>query len=125
MPPIRSDLPIVTPDPPRRSQAERYGGLFALGIAGLLVLIALVGWFGWSAWSLREVWWNVYLLNDPGRSEADRIAAAVALSRDPRVSQRQRMDLCLSRTPPDLARYLLAESLTSEAIAADPRGYAL
>ena len=39
--------------------------------------------------------------------------------------QRQLWDLALSRVPPDLARYLVAEGLTSQAVADDPRGYAL
>jgi hypothetical protein len=128
MPPDHSDLlPIITPDPepPRRSQAERFGGLFYLGIGGLVVLLALIGWFGWRVWSLRPVWQNVYILNDPSRPEIDRLNAALALARDPEFNDRQRWDLALSRIPPPLARYLLAESLTAEAIAADPSGYAL
>ncbi len=65
MPPEFPDLPIVTPDPPRRSESERYGSLFYLGVGGLAVLVVLIGWFGWSAWSLRDVWTNIYILNDP------------------------------------------------------------
>jgi hypothetical protein len=120
-------LPIITPDPapPRRSQAERFGGLFYLGIGGLAVLLALVGWFGWRLWQLRPVWERVYLLNDPSRPEAERVQAAYDLAREPEFNDRQRWDLALSRVPPPLARYLLAESLTAEAIAADPSAYAL
>ncbi len=125
MPPIHSDLPIITPDPPRRSQAQKFGGLFYLGIGGLAVLVLLIGWFGWGVWSLRHVWTRVYILNDAGRPEPERIDAALALSRDPDANQRQLWDLALSRVPPPLARYLLAEALTSEAIQADPSGYAL
>jgi hypothetical protein len=124
MPPIHSDLPIITPGPPRKTTAQKYGGLFYLGMAGLVVLIALIGWFAWGIWSLREVFCRIYLVNDPRRPESERIEAAFALSRDPRVTPRQRWDLSLSRTPPPLARYLLAESLTSEAIEADPKGFA-
>jgi hypothetical protein len=119
-------LPIVTPDPPkRRSQGERFGALFYLGIAGLVVMAALVGWFAWSAWSLRTVWANVYALHDEKRSEAERIQAAYELSRDPRVNARQLWDIALERPLPPLARYLVAEALPAEAVEADPRGYIL
>lgn len=119
------DLPIVTPDPPRKSQAEKYGGLFYLGSGGLACLVLMIAWFGYGVWSMRSVWSDIYVLNDPQRPEIDRVNAAWRLSRDPRVTQRQRWDLALSRTPPELARYLLAESLTSEATQADPRAFAL
>jgi hypothetical protein len=124
-------LPIVTPTEQERDQSrkrsrpDKYGGLFSLGIIGLVIVLALVGWFAWSAWSLRAVWRNVYLLHDRSRSEPDRVAAAYALSRDPRMNQRQYWDTCLRRPLPALARYLLAEALTGEAVTADPRGYAL
>ncbi|MBX6314606.1 MAG: hypothetical protein IRY99_17085 [Isosphaeraceae bacterium] len=126
MPPIRSDLPIINnPEPfERRTMADRYGSFYYLGLAGLVVLVGLVAWFGYQIWSLRGVWANIYVLNDPRRPEAERVNAAWALSRDPRVTPRQRWDLCLSRTPPDLGRYLLAESLTSTAVEADPSAYA-
>ncbi len=120
-------LPIVTPDPPRasgRSETEKYGSLFYLGAAGLAILIALVSWFGWQAWALRDVWASVYVLHDSSRSDADRIGAAYALSRDPRVNQRQLWDIaCCGGNLPPLARYMIAESLTAEAASADPRGY--
>ncbi|WP_406696726.1 hypothetical protein V5E97_37640 [Singulisphaera sp. Ch08] len=118
-------LPIVTPDPPRLSQREKYGSLFYVGLLGLAVLIGLVGWFVHGAWTLRDVWSNVYVLHDEGRPEVERVRAAVALSRDARVNQRQRWDICLRPPLPALARYVLAESLTAEAASADPRGYAL
>jgi hypothetical protein len=124
-------LPIVTPaereqdQARRRSGRDKYGGLFYLGVAGLAVVLTLVGWFAWSAWSLRAVWRNVYVLHDQHRSEAERVAAAYALARDPRVNQRQYWDTCLRRPLPALARYVLAEALTAEAVKADPRGYAL
>src|SRR5262249_43027053 len=63
-------LPIVTPAERERDQArrrsgrEKYGGLFYLGLAGLLVVVSLVGWFASNAWSLRAVWFNVYVLHD-------------------------------------------------------------
>jgi hypothetical protein len=119
------ELPIVTPDPPRKSQAEKYGGLLYLGAGGLLVLVAMIGWFGYGVWSMRDVWSDVYVLNDPKRPELDRVNAGWRLARNPNVTQRQRWDLAISKVPPDLARYLLAESLTSEAISADSRTYGL
>ncbi len=128
--PLRRDfpiLPIVTPDPPprSRSQAERFGALFYLGVVGLIVLLTLVGWFGWSVWTLRSIWWNVYVLHDPKRPDADRNAAAYAFSHDPAVNQRQLWDVALRKDLPPLARYVVAEGLTDEAAAADPKGYGL
>jgi hypothetical protein len=122
---IFPSLPIVTPDPPRRSERDKYGGLFYLGAIGLAILVALVGWFAWGAWSHRVVWTNIYILHDRHRPEAERVQAAYALSRDPRVNQRQYWDICLRTPLPGLARYLVAEALTAEAVSADPRGYAL
>lgn len=119
------ELPILTPDPPRKTQTEKYGALLYLGLAGLAGLVVLIAWFGQGVWSMRSVWADVYLVNDPRRAEPERVNAAWRLARDSRVTPRQRWDLALSRTPPPLARYLLAESLTSEATQADPRGYAL
>ena len=118
-------LPIVTPDPPRKSQAEKYGGLLYLGLGGLACLLVLIGWFGYGLWEMKGVWADIYVLNDVRRAEVDRLNAAWRLARDPRVTQRQRWDLAISQTPPDLARYLLAETLTSEAAEADPRAYGL
>src|SRR4051812_27063925 len=85
-------LPIVTPDPPRRSDPDKYGGLFYLGAVGLAILVALVGWFAWGAWTHRDIWTNVYVLHDQKHSERDRLQAAYALARDPRVNQRQYWD---------------------------------
>jgi hypothetical protein len=121
-------LPILSPSeipPPRLSQREKYGGLFYLGIAGLVVLIALVVIFIHGAWALRDVGAAVYILHDPRRPELDRVQAALRLSRDPRVDDAQRMAICLERELPDLARYLLAESISTDLVAADPRSYAL
>jgi hypothetical protein len=121
-------LPIIpsTPPPPApAAKADKYGSLRYLALGGLIVLVALVGYFGYGVWSMRDVWARIYVVNDARRPEADRVVAAEALARDPRVSQRQRWDLALSRTPPPLARYLLAEGLTAEAVSADPRGYAM
>ena len=121
-------LPIITveaPAPPRLTQREKYGGLFYLGLVGLIVVVALVAWFAHGVWSMRGVWNSIYVLHDEHRPPAERALAADALSRDPRVNERQRWDMCLRKPLPDLARYRLAESLSAEAARADPRGYAL
>lgn len=119
-------LPIIRVDVPQRTQAEKYGGFFYLAITGLVVLVALIGWFAFGLWSLRDAGTQIYVLNDRSRPEAQRIDAAFVLSRDPRVNQRQYWDFCVRDAGlPPLARYLIAESLTAEAAAADPRGYAL
>lgn len=119
-------LPILSPaDIPARSQREKYGGLFYLGIAGLVVLAVLVGWFSYRLWTLRDVWADVYVLHDQKREESDRLQAAFRLSRDSRVDDLERMELCLKRDLPDLARYLLAEAVSTDAVAHDPRSYAL
>lgn len=116
-------LPIVSPDPARRSLRERYGALYYLGVAGLGLMVALLGWFAWGAWTLRNVWVQVYVLHDPSRPEPDRIQAAYDLSRDARINQRQLWDVGLRKSLPPLARYVVVEALTAEAAAADPRGY--
>src|SRR5258708_14408164 len=105
--PTFPQLPIVTLDPPPKlSQTEKYGGLFYLGITGLVVVVGLVGWFAWSAWLLRDVWTNIYVLHDEKKPEVDRIRAAYALSRDTRVDPQHRWDLALLRPLPPLARSL-------------------
>jgi hypothetical protein len=135
MPPIRSDLPIITPDPPPppppapplppKTQTEKYGGLYYLGVSGLGILVLLVVWFSLSLWNLRGYLGEVYVLHDAKRSEVDRVNAALSLSRSPQANQRRYWDDALDRTLPTLARYLMGESLTAEAADADPRGYAL
>ena len=73
-------LPIINnPQAPARSQREKYGTLFYLGILGLIVLVTLVGWFGYRVWSLRDVWAKIYVLNDAREPEARRIQAAFSL----------------------------------------------
>ncbi len=99
-----SDLPIL-PDrptaPPRpKTTAEKYGGLYYLGVAGLIVVVGLLAWFGLGVWSLRAVWRNVYVLHDPERTEAERVEAAYRLSRNPDVTQRQYWDIALRKELP-------------------------
>jgi hypothetical protein len=119
-------LPIVvidSPPPPQppRTQLDKYGGLLYLGIAGLAVMALLIAWFAYSLWQLRDVWTEVYALHDSKRSSAQRIESALKLSRDPRVTDRQLMEICLHRDLPDQARYLLAEAVSTEAVARPSR----
>ena len=124
-----SDLPIITPpEPPpqpKRSAVERFGGLYYLGVAGLVVVVAMVTWFGVGVWLMRADLARIYRLHDSKETEDRRVQAAFELSKSQRVTQRQYWDMALRTSSPALARYLLAECLTTEAVAADPRGYAL
>ena len=78
-------LPILDspPLPAPRSQREKYGGLFYLGIAGLAILSrsspGSPSASGGSATSGR----TSMSLHDPKRPEAERIEAAFRLSRNP------------------------------------------
>ena len=48
-------LPIINPAvPAARTERAKYGGLFYLGIGGLVVLVVLVAWFGHGLWANRE-----------------------------------------------------------------------
>ncbi len=123
-PPNFPKLQIITVDPPRLTQREKYGGLFYLGIVGLIVVVSLVGWFSWNAWMLRDVWSNVYILHDRARSEDERIHAASALSRDNQVNAQQRWDIALRKPLPALARYIMAESWSTEILKEDPALFA-
>jgi hypothetical protein len=123
-------LPIIVidsppPPPPPRTTRDKYGGLLYLGIAGLAVMAVLIAWFAYSVWQLRDVWTEVYALHDARRPDAQRIESAKKLSRDPRVTDRQLMEICLHRDLPDQARYVLAEAVSTDAVARDPRAYAL
>jgi len=126
-PPSKSfpELPIITPDPPRLTMAEKYGGLYYLGIAGLIFSLILVGNFAYGLWASRDLWYSIVVLNNDGRSETDRIKAAWTIARHPWANDRQRSDLAFRKTLPPLARYLIAEGLTSDAIRTDPKGYAV
>jgi hypothetical protein len=125
-------LPIINPDEvpspataPARGQREKYGALFYLGISGLVVLVVLVAWFGHGLWSNRDIWADVYVLNDTKRPEGDRLEAALRLSLNRRLDDGARMEMALRKDLPPLARYLLAESVSTEPVAHDPRSYAL
>jgi hypothetical protein len=110
---------------PARSAREKYGGLFYLGIGGLAVLVVLVAWFAYGFWQLRDVWSDVYVLHDPRRTDAERASAALRLGSDRRVNDAQRMEMCLTRDLPPLARYVLAEGVSTQAVARDPRAFSL
>jgi hypothetical protein len=108
-----------------RAERAKYGGLFYLGIGGLLVLVALVAWFGYGLWTNREAFADVYVLHDSRRDLSERAQAAFRLARGGRIDDAQLMEMSLNRDLPDLARYLLAEGVSAQAVARDPRGYAL
>ena len=125
------DLPIInpglaTPPPaPPLSQREKYGGLFYLGSAGLLFMVGLLGWFGYGVWSNRDVWTDVFTVHDASRPETDRVAAAYRLAENLRFGDVQKLDVSLSKGLPELARYVLAEAVSTEAVARDPRAFGL
>ncbi|MEW4570139.1 hypothetical protein AB1L88_19920 [Tautonia sp. JC769] len=124
--PALPGLPIVTLEPwEQRSNLEKYGTFWYLALAGLVVMAGLVLWFAWGVWTLREVWRDVYVLHDPRRGTVERVNAADRLARNPRTTERQRYDIAIRNDLPDLARYLMAESLTAEAATGDPRAYAM
>lgn len=122
-----SSLPAASaaPAPRARGQGEKYGALFYLGIAGLALMIALVGWFALGVWSNRDIWADVYALNDASRPESERLDAALRLSQNRRLDDVNRIDMAMRRDLPGLARYLLAESVSTGPVARDPRGFAL
>ena len=126
-PPPRSfpELPILDPDPPRMTLREKYGGLFYLGVGGLIVSVLLVGTFFYQLYRTRDLWAAVYVLHEPQSSDPARFEAAWLIARSPDANDRQRMDFALRKDLPDLARYIIAEGLTPDAIQADPKAYAV
>ena len=119
------DLPIITPDPPRLSMAEKYGGLYYLGIIGLSFAVALVAVTSYGIYVTRDLWSAVLVLGNPARTDPDRTRAAWVIARHPAANDRQKSDLAFQKSLPPLARYVIAESMTAEAIRADPKGYAV
>ena len=122
--PAFPSLPVISPETPRRTQVEKYGGLYYVGIGGLVALVSIVAWFVWSFAATWPYWKAVYVLHDRTRPEAERVAAAYEIARDPQVAQRDRWHIALGKDLPPLARYVAAESLTAEAVTPDPAGYA-
>ena len=124
-------LPILSPaeiPPPlaRLTSARSTAGSFYVGIAGLVLLMPhgrLVRLSDSGACATSGT--DVYVLHDPQAKRVDRVQAAFRLSHDPRVNDAQRMEMCLRRDVPDLARYLLAEAVSTDAVASDPRSFAL
>ncbi len=121
--PILNPNEVPAPAAPR-GQREKYGSLFYLGIGGLLVLIGLIGWFVHGLWTNREIWSDVYTLSDPRRDDPERMNAALRLAGNPRFSDEARLGLVMRKDLPSMARYLLAESITTDLVAQDPRAYA-
>ena len=64
------------------------------------------------------------MLNDAKRPETDRLTPRCG-SPESSARRRPRMEMALRKDLPDLARYLLAESVSTELVAHDPRSYAL
>jgi hypothetical protein len=103
-----SDKP---PEAPRLSVQQKYGGLYWLGIGGLIVSVILVGWFATQLWLLRDVWREIYVLHRSELPDDRRIAAAAFLAKDPRVEPAQIQPMLFRRTLPEKARYILAAGL--------------
>jgi hypothetical protein len=119
------ELTIVTPDPPRLTLQEKYGSLLYLGIAGLVITLALVAQFVQGLWTTRDVWYAVWTLNDPSRPMAERIESAWVISRSPSANDSLRLQQALLKELPPLARYIVAEGMTSDSIRTDTKAYAL
>ena len=124
-PPKFPDLPILEPDPPRMTLREKYGALYYLGIGGLIFSVFLVGSFFYQLYQTRALWVAIYVVSDPFASDAARLEAAWAVGHSPDANDRHRLDLALRKDLPELARYMIAEGLTPEAIRSDPKEYAL
>ncbi len=119
-------LPIVNPTvSSTRTERAKYGGLFYLGVGGLCVLAILLAWFGYGLWANRRAFADVFVLHDASRPESKRAEAAFRLAHGGQLNDAQVMEMSLNRDLPDLARYVLAEGVTPQAVARDPRGYAL
>jgi len=119
-------LPIINPPiPAPRTERAKYGGLFYLGIGGLAVLVVLIAWFGYGLSANRKAFADVYVLHDGRRAVSERAQAAFRLAHGGRLADAQLMEMSLNRDLPDLVRYLLAEGVSAQAVARDPRGYAL
>ncbi len=67
----------------------------------------------------------MYRLHDATRPEAERVQTAFRLIQNSGLNDSQLMQMCLERDLPDLARYLLAEAVSTDAVAADPRSFVL
>ena len=119
------ELPVIDPGPPRLTLREKYGGLFYAGVAGLALSLGLVTNFAVELWRSRALWSAIYVLHEARRPDADRIRAAWVAAHHPSINDRQRSDIALRKDLPPLARYVMAEALTSEAIRSDPKAYAV
>lgn len=99
------------PEPARLTNLQKYGGLYWLGLAGLVTTFLLVGWFGINLWLMRGVWREIYVLHKEDFPDARRIAAARYLAESPDVQPSQIQPMLFRRPLPDEARLILAESL--------------
>ena len=116
-------LPIIDAPAPGGASGRSTGSMLYLGTAGLVVVWP---WWAGSAigfWTIRDIWARVYVLHDAKATDEARLQAAFALSRDPRVEQRQLWEMSLRRGLPELAGYILAEGIGAGLVAEDPQGY--
>jgi hypothetical protein len=122
-----SPLTILRPDeiPAPRSNAEKYGALFYLGLAGLVILLLLIGRFAYGLWSTRDLWAAIYEMNDASVAEDARVDAALRVARHPSSNSQMLREASLHRDLPPRARYVLAEAMTPDALRDGPRAYAL
>lgn len=109
------------PQQPRLTNFQKYGGLYWLGIAGLVSSLLLVGWFAVNMWLMRDVWREIYVLHNEDLPEARRIAAAEFLANAPDIEATQIQPMIFRRPLPEKARIILAESLKQADNAASAR----
>ncbi len=119
------ELPILEPDPPRMTLREKYGGLYYLGIGGLVAALFLVTTFLFDLYRTRDLWAAVYVLYENTAPIPTRYEAAWLIAHSPHSNDRHRMNFALQTDLPELARYIIAEGLTPESISYDPKAYAL
>ena len=129
-PPPRQDpkfpeLPLLDPDPPRMSLRDKYGGLYYAAIGGLIASVLLIGNFFVQFYRQSDFWFAFAIVANPQLDDGTRDHAAWTIAHSPHANDLQKYDLALRRDLPELARYILAEGLTAEAIQADPKAYAL
>src|SRR4051794_6609196 len=93
-------LPIVTPDPPRKTLREKYGGMYYLGIGGLVISLLLVANFAVGLWALRGFIAATVVLHDAARPEGERILAAWDIAHDPNGNDRMKSDMAFRKELP-------------------------
>ena len=123
--PVLGAVPATPVSTSPRTTREKYGGLFWLGLAGLMVVSLWVGWFAWNLWSMSDVWRDVFVLFDEQATITERIRAGDRLAADSRITPAQVWEFVFRKDLPTLARWRLAERLGADAVRGDPRGFAL